>query len=208
MCLFCGHIKTILHLDGSSGKGSSCESCSEVRAWPRAQRAAGCQSTGMHIGTSRRNPGMSCFRNKLLTHQHKTQVDTDLPRSCQRRTRSCFHPSAGAEMRLEPSINKLMEGLCFRAEALQISAGTSQLSAPAQMNVQLAGQLQGQALPTPFWDTTAGLPRFFGVPYATSWSRAVLQHVCRNNLLCPPRGPDPRVQLAPGIPSCHPCQCS
>lgn len=74
---------------------------------------------------------MSCFRNKLLTCQHKTPVDTHLPRSCQKKAKSCFHPSAGAELRLEPSIDKLMESLCFRAQALQISAGTSQLSAPA-----------------------------------------------------------------------------
>lgn len=167
-----------------------------------AQRAAGCPSTGMHMGTIRRNLGMSCFRNKLLRCQCKTPVDTHLPRSCQNRTMSCFHPSVGADMRLEPSINKLMESLCFRAEALQISVGTSDFY--SCLNEYSAGKLQVQALPTPFWDTAAALPQFFGVPYATSWSRAVLQHVCRNNLLCPPRGPDP----APGIPSCHPCQCS
>lgn len=67
-------------------------------------------------GHQQEEPGIELLWEMLLTHQHKT-VDTHLPCSWQERTRSCFHPSAGAEMRLEPSINKLMESLCFRAEA-------------------------------------------------------------------------------------------
>lgn len=88
-----------------------------------------------------------------------------------------------------------------RSAPLPLNRGTADLSRPItafcyclNAYVQLAGKSQRRALPTPFWDTAAALPRFCGLPFATSCLGAGPEpscstcHVGRNNLLAAHRG--------------------
>lgn len=110
----------------------------------------------------------------------------------------------GAETRLEPSINKLMESLCFRADlSRHITAFCACL-----IEYSAGRKTAGTGSANTFLGHSSSSAPVLWSLLCNKLVQSCSAAYFRNNLLCPPRGPAPGVQQAAGIPSCHPCQCS